>query len=46
MLRSAGFQIVAHPEEEVFLCKRTEVPPGPDGPRAVYPAGGPQAGRP
>jgi methyltransferase (TIGR04290 family) len=41
MLRSAGFQIVAHPEEEVFLCKRVEVPPGPDGPRAVYPAAGP-----
>ena len=42
MLRSAGFQVVAHPEEEVFLCKRVEVPPGPDGPRAVYPA---RAGR-
>ncbi|GAB3652386.1 TIGR04290 family methyltransferase [Ramlibacter alkalitolerans] len=40
MLRSAGFQIVAHPEEEVFLCKRVDVPPGPDGPRAVYPAAG------
>ena len=38
MLRSAGFRIVAHPEEEVFLCKRVEAPPGPDGPRAVYPA--------
>ena len=38
MLRSAGFQILAHPEEEVFLCKRIEIPPGPDGPRAVYPA--------
>lgn len=46
MLRSAGFQIVAHPEEEVFLCKRVEVPPGPDGPRAVYPATRPQPGRP
>jgi methyltransferase (TIGR04290 family) len=42
MLRSAGFQIVAHPEEEVFLCKRAEVAPGPDGPRAVYPATGAQ----
>lgn len=40
MLRSAGFQVLAHPEEEVFLCKRVEVPPGPDGPRAVYPAAG------
>lgn len=38
MLRSTGFQIVAHPEEEVFLCKRGEVPPGADGMRAVYPA--------
>ena len=38
MLRSAGFRIVAHPEEEVFLCQRIDVPPGPDGPRAVYPA--------
>jgi tRNA (mo5U34)-methyltransferase len=40
MLRSAGFQLVAHPEEEVFLCKRVEVPAGPGGPRAVYPARG------
>ena len=38
LLRSAGFRVIAHPEEEVFLCKRAEVPPGPDGPRAVYPA--------
>ncbi|MBC5784840.1 TIGR04290 family methyltransferase [Ramlibacter sp. USB13] len=38
MLRSAGFRVIAHPEEEVFLCKRVEVPPGPDGPRAVYPS--------
>jgi tRNA (mo5U34)-methyltransferase len=38
MLRSAGFQLIAHPEEEVFLCKRVDLPPGPDGPRAVYPA--------
>jgi tRNA (mo5U34)-methyltransferase len=45
MLRSAGFQVVAHPEEEVFLCKRVEVPPGPDGPRAVYPARPPRETR-
>jgi methyltransferase (TIGR04290 family) len=38
MLRSTGFEIVAHPEEEVFLCKRGAVPPGADGLRAVYPA--------
>lgn len=35
MLRSAGFVVAAHPEEEVFLCRRT-VRPQPDGP--VYPA--------
>ena len=23
MLRSAGFAIVAHPEDEVFICRRT-----------------------
>ncbi|TFZ07573.1 TIGR04290 family methyltransferase [Ramlibacter henchirensis] len=40
MLRSAGFDIVAHPEEEVFLCKRAEPRQLPDGPRAVYPARG------
>lgn len=45
MLRSAGFQVLAHPEEEVFLCKRIEAPPGPDGPRAVYPARDAAAGR-
>lgn len=25
MLRSAGFEIMAHPEDEVFICRRTEV---------------------
>lgn len=35
MLRSAGFQILEHPEEEVFICRRTERPK-PWGP--VYPA--------
>ena len=35
MLRSAGFEIVAHPEEEVYLCRRVE-PPTDAG--AVYPA--------
>lgn len=47
MLRSAGFDIVAHPEEEVFLCKRAEPQQPPDGPRAVYPARGklPDPGR-
>ncbi|QOG23409.1 MULTISPECIES: TIGR04290 family methyltransferase [Bradyrhizobium] len=27
MLRSAGFSIAAHPEDEVYLCKRSERPP-------------------
>jgi tRNA (mo5U34)-methyltransferase len=36
MLRSSGFEIVAHPEEEVFICRRGAVPD--NEPRAVYPA--------
>ena len=35
MLRSAGFEIVDHPEAEVFVCRRSERPT-PAG--AVYPA--------
>jgi tRNA (mo5U34)-methyltransferase len=35
LLRSAGFAIIGHPEEEVFVCRRQELP---DGSRAVYPA--------
>ncbi len=38
MLRSAGFEIVNHAEEEVYVCRRIELPAAPDGPRAVYPA--------
>jgi tRNA (mo5U34)-methyltransferase len=34
LLRSAGFEIIRHPEEEVFICRRQELP---DGSRAVYP---------
>ena len=26
MLRSAGFKILDHPENEVFVCRRTNVP--------------------
>ena len=37
MLRASGFEIAAHPEEEVYLCRRAAAPPG-DG--AVYPARG------
>jgi tRNA (mo5U34)-methyltransferase len=36
MLRSAGFEITAHPEEEVYLCRRGGAPPG----NAAYPARG------
>lgn len=39
MLRSAGFDIVAEPEAEVFVCRRREMLYEPwQGPRAVYPA--------
>ena len=40
MLRSSGFEIVEHPEDEVYICRRREIADGPDGPRAVYPARG------
>jgi tRNA (mo5U34)-methyltransferase len=35
MLRSAGFEVVEHPEEEVFICRRIERPTQAG---AVYPA--------
>lgn len=41
MLRSAGFAITQHPEDEVYLCRRIELPDAPDGPRAVHPAAAP-----
>jgi tRNA (mo5U34)-methyltransferase len=44
MLRSSGFEIVEHPESEVYLCRRTELPEPPDGPRAVYPDTGGRRG--
>ncbi len=37
MLRSAGFQIVQHPEDEVFLCRRVELIGAPN---TAYPARG------
>jgi tRNA (mo5U34)-methyltransferase len=37
MLRSAGFEIAGHPEEEVYICKRVEAPSETG---AVYPATG------
>jgi tRNA (mo5U34)-methyltransferase len=39
MLRSAGYELVAHPEAEVFICRHVDVPG--DWPRAVYPHGRP-----
>jgi tRNA (mo5U34)-methyltransferase len=38
MLRSAGFQVVEHPEQEVYLCRRAEITDSE--PRAVYPSRG------
>jgi tRNA (mo5U34)-methyltransferase len=38
MLRSAGFRIVEHPEQEVYLCRVADI--ADDEPRAVYPARG------
>ncbi len=40
MLRSAGFEITSHPEEEVYLCRRVAAP---EGAEAVYPARGKSA---
>ena len=39
MLRSAGFDIAAHPEEEVYVCTWRPVPADAYG--AIYPAKGP-----
>jgi tRNA (mo5U34)-methyltransferase len=38
MLRSSGFEITAHPEPEVYLCRRVAIDDA--SPRAVYPARG------
>jgi tRNA (mo5U34)-methyltransferase len=43
MLRSAGFAIMQHPEEEVFICRRVNRPANNEGP--VYPARGAQEAR-
>jgi len=40
MLRSAGFEITAHPEAEVYICRRVQAPRGAG---AVYPVRGPAA---
>lgn len=41
MLRSSGFSIEAHPEDEVYLCRWQPVEVPPDGPHCVYPKKGP-----
>ncbi|HEY0797479.1 MAG TPA: TIGR04290 family methyltransferase [Acidisarcina sp.] len=38
MLRSSGFSIEAHPEDEVYLCRWQPVTVPADGPHCVYPA--------
>ena len=38
MLRSSGFDILAQPEDEVYLCKWRPVQAPADGPHCVYPA--------
>jgi tRNA (mo5U34)-methyltransferase len=38
MLRSSGFDIVSHPEKEVFLCRRRELSEWEKKDRAVYPS--------
>jgi tRNA (mo5U34)-methyltransferase len=37
MLRSSGFEIAGHPEDEVYICRRVDAPAGAG---AVYPAKG------
>ena len=37
MLRSSGFTIESHPEDEVYVCRRHQIAVPPDGPHAVYP---------
>lgn len=44
MLRSAGFEIADHPEDEVYICRRRELEGWSDGPNAAYPARGRTAG--
>jgi tRNA (mo5U34)-methyltransferase len=37
MLRSAGFDIISHPEKETYICRRIAAPPGAE---PIYPAEG------
>jgi tRNA (mo5U34)-methyltransferase len=45
MLRSSGFSIESHPEEEVYLCRWQPVQVPPDGPHCVYPTRGTESTR-
>jgi tRNA (mo5U34)-methyltransferase len=38
MLRSAGYDVLDHPEEEVFVCRHRDLDPEERADRAVYPA--------
>ncbi len=40
MLRSSGFLIESQPEDETYVCRWRPMETPPDGPHAVYPAGG------
>ena len=44
MLRSAGYRLIDHPEEEVYVCRHVEPEEDIGGPRAVYPAPGGEGG--
>lgn len=37
MLRSSGFNILANPESDVYLCRKADAPDDWGGPRDVYP---------
>ncbi len=40
MLRAAGFAVTAHPQDDVYLCRVTDVPFAEHGDAAVYPSKG------
>ena len=40
MLRSAGYEIVSHPEQEMFICRHVAREPGDYG--AIYPQRSPR----
>jgi tRNA (mo5U34)-methyltransferase len=40
MLRSAGFEILSHPEAEVFVCRHKQLPDGPPASGSVRPGPG------